>query len=255
MQKILIFVDQVSQTPTKDEIDTRREAQEIKNALLTLGYDPITSFFSLNLEKNIEILKSENWALVFNLVETLNSNIMIHIAPLLFELYNMKYSGGHSQALFITSDKGYAKKAFIDAKIRTADYYSKNSKRVSKTLIGRDVIVKPLNDEASSGITDLSIMKFSSAQEIKNYIKFHETLFVEEYIKGKEYNVSVMKIDGKITVLPIAQMQFIDFPASKPKILNYSSKWDEDSFEYKHTSRTFDYSDSSLMIELREITQ
>jgi D-alanine-D-alanine ligase len=233
MQKILIFVDQVSQTPTKDEIDTRREAQEIKNALLTLGYDPITSFFSLNLEKNIEILKSENWALVFNLVETLNSNIMIHIAPLLFELYNMKYSGGHSQALFITSDKGYAK----------------------KTLIGRDVIVKPLNDEASSGITDLSIMKFSSAQEIKNYIKFHETLFVEEYIKGKEYNVSVMKIDGKITVLPIAQMQFIDFPASKPKILNYSSKWDEDSFEYKHTSRTFDYSDSSLMIELREITQ
>ncbi|MBK5201220.1 MAG: ATP-grasp domain-containing protein [Spirochaetaceae bacterium] len=257
MQKILIFVDELSSDPTEDELDTQREAEEVKIALVDLGYDPIISQFSLNLEKNIEIIKSEPWALIFNLVETLNSNTMIHIAPLLFEIYNVKYSGGNSQSLFITSDKVYAKKTFRNSKIRTADYYWVNSKNVAGTLINKEVIVKPINDEASSGINDSSIMQFSSAEDIKNYIKDNQTLFIEEYIKGKEYNVSVMKIEGIVKVLPIAQMQFIDFPKDKPKILNYNSKWDEESFEYKHTIRTFKCSkrDSELMVEFSEITK
>lgn len=257
MKKILIFVDELSQTPSEDELDTQREAEEVKTALIKLGYDPIISQFSLNLEKNIELIKSESWSLIFNLVETLNSNKMIHIAPLLFEIYNAKYSGGNSQSLFITSDKVYAKRTFKNAKIRTADYYWINSKKISETLINQEVIVKPINDEASSGINDSSVMKFSSEEEIRNYIKNNQSLFIEEYLKGKEYNVSVMKIDGIIKVLPIAQMQFIDFPKDKPKILNYSSKWDEKSFEYKHTIRTFKCNeiDSELMIELSEITK
>jgi D-alanine-D-alanine ligase len=257
MKKILIFVDELSENPTKDEEDTLIEANEVKKALVSLGYEAIIRPFSLNLLKNIEIMEEEKWALIFNLVETLSSNTMIHIAPLLFENYNKKYSGGNSQAMFITSDKVFAKKTFKSAKIRSADYYYIKSKNVSSTLINKDVIIKPINDEASCGINDSSIMNFKNADELKKYIAKNPTLFVEEFINGKEYNVSVMKIDGCVKVLPIAQMQFIDFPKDKPKILNYKSKWEEESFEYKNTCRTFACSedDKELMIELNEITK
>lgn len=257
MKKILIFIDKLSQNPSEDELDTKREAQEVKKALTSLEYDSIIYEFSLNLEKNIELLKSEKWLFIFNLVESLNSNKMIHLAPLLFEINNFKYSGGNAHSLYISSDKVIAKKAIVNSKIRTPDYYYKDSKKVSDKLINREVIVKPINDEASRGIKDSSIKIFNSSNEIKCFIKKNSDLFIEEYINGKEYNVSVMIINNKITVLPIAQMQFIDFPKDKPKILNYKSKWNEESFEYIHTRRTFNCNegDVDLMVELKNITK
>jgi D-alanine-D-alanine ligase len=35
-------------------------------------------------------------------------------------------------------------------------------------------------------------------------------------------------------------MRFIDFPPDKPRIVDYSAKWDEDSFEYRNTVRSFE---------------
>jgi D-alanine-D-alanine ligase len=52
-------------------------------------------------------------------------------------------------------------------------------------------------------------------------------------------------------------MQYLEFPADKPRILNYASKWDPDSFEYSHTIRTFDLheSDKDLSVALSNITK
>jgi len=40
-------------------------------------------------------------------------------------------------------------------------------------------------------------------------------------------------------VLPIAEMTFVKYPEGKPRIMGYTAKWKEDSFEYTHTRRTF----------------
>jgi len=55
--------------------------------------------------------------------------------------------------------------------------------------------------------------------------------------------------------LPPAEIKFIDFPEGKPHILGYESKWDEDSFEYKNTVRTFEFeeSDKTLLSKLTKI--
>jgi D-alanine-D-alanine ligase len=35
-------------------------------------------------------------------------------------------------------------------------------------------------------------------------------------------------------------MRFIDFPPDKPRIVDYAAKWDEQSFEYRNTVRSFE---------------
>ncbi len=42
-----------------------------------------------------------------------------------------------------------------------------------------------------------------------------------------------------VCVLPVAEMRFEDFPADKPAIVGYAAKWHPDSFEYRHTVRSF----------------
>ena len=40
-------------------------------------------------------------------------------------------------------------------------------------------------------------------------------------------------------VLPVAEMEFVEFPSTKPAIVGYAAKWDADSFEYRNTVRSF----------------
>jgi len=55
--------------------------------------------------------------------------------------------------------------------------------------------------------------------------------------------------------LPVAEILFLDFPPDRPRILDYASKWEEESFAYTHTPRSFDLSTISpgLVEEMRRI--
>jgi len=255
--KVLLFMDKLSSSPSKDEEDTLLEAKEIEAALLRLGHSVVISSFSLNLERDNEIIDEERPNVIFNLVETLNSNSSLHLPSLIFEQRGLKYTGGNSASLFLTSDKVLCKKFLKKNRIPTAGFYYRGSTSISSKLIGKEVIIKPISDEASRGIDDDSIKIFKSKDEMKSFIDNNPNLFIENFIDGREYNVSVMSIDSKVTVLPIAEMKFVDFPSNKPKILNYSSKWEEESFEYKNTRRSFDVlpGDEELIAQLKSISK
>lgn len=255
--KILILIDKLSQFPTKDEEDTLIEANEVKSSLIKIGHNPIISYFSLNLEDNITDILKEKPDLIFNLVETLSGASTLHIAPLLFEKYKIKYTGGNSTSLLLTGNKIIGKLFLKSLNIKTPKFYYSTSNRVDPTLINNKVIVKEVDGEASLSIEDSSVKTFKSAKELKSFIKASPNVFVEQYIDGKEFNVSVMKIKSKIIILPIAQMLFKDFPKDKPQILNYKSKWDENSFEYNNTERTFDLEkkDTPLYKKMKTISK
>jgi D-alanine-D-alanine ligase len=57
-------------------------------------------------------------------------------------------------------------------------------------------------------------------------------------------------------VMPAAEMLYVDYPEDKPRILNFASKWDEDSFEYHNTIRSFELSkaDMRLVKKMNEIS-
>ncbi len=255
--KILIFIDKLSSSPTKDEEDTLIEANEVKSALVKLGHNVIISNFDFNLNNNLEIINKESPNLIFNLVETLEGSSTLHIAPLLFEKKEIKYTGGTSSSLFLTGDKILGKYFFKSLNIKYPKFYYKKSNKVSSSLINSKVIVKQIDQEASCGIDDNCVTTFKNSTEIRTFIKKNPNMFIEEYIEGKEFNVSVLSIDSKIIVLPIAKMEFNNFPKDKPQILNYKSKWDEDSFEYKNTNRTFNLinEDQALIKKMSDISK
>jgi D-alanine-D-alanine ligase len=68
--------------------------------------------------------------------------------------------------------------------------------------------------------------------------------FAEQFIDGREFNLSVLACQGGAEVLPPAEMRFIDYPAGKWKVVGYRAKWDEASFESLHTQRSFEFAKS-----------
>jgi ribosomal protein S18 acetylase RimI-like enzyme len=76
--------------------------------------------------------------------------------------------------------------------------------------------------------------------------------FAEGFVEGRELNVALLAGPGGPEVLPIGEIRFQDWPAGKPRIVNYAAKWQADSFEYGHTPRAFDLppEDAPLLAEL-----
>jgi D-alanine-D-alanine ligase len=65
--------------------------------------------------------------------------------------------------------------------------------------------------------------------------------FAERYIDGREFNLSVIAEDSGPRVLPPAEIQFVEYPEGKHRVVGYRAKWDEASFEYQHTQRCFSF--------------
>jgi D-alanine-D-alanine ligase len=55
--------------------------------------------------------------------------------------------------------------------------------------------------------------------------------------------------------LPPAEIIFEGYGTEKPRIVDYRAKWDESSYEYHHTSRSFSFGpqDTILVSELKAL--
>jgi D-alanine-D-alanine ligase len=87
------------------------------------------------------------------------------------------------------------------------------------------VIVKPAAEDASLGIDAGAVC--TSRKSLKRRIALMaeqwETVLVQEYVAGREFNVGFI---GK-TMLPISEITFDNMPEGSWPILTYASKWDE----------------------------
>ena len=62
---------------------------------------------------------------------------------------------------------------------------------------------------------------------------------IEDYIDGREFNISVLAGEKGPEVMPPAEMVFHNFEDDKPKIVDFKAKWEEGTFEYENTIREF----------------
>ncbi len=256
MDKAVILINKISETPTEDELDVLDQAAEVELALTAIGYSCEKIFMDLDLKQTANSLQAIKPRFVFNLVEGLEKKAnLIHLAPALLESLQIPYSGCRHESIFITSNKPLAKKILAFNGIDTPAYHLANA--FEELNDSATYIAKPLWEDASVGIDDSSV--FTG----KNLNKWNELkaawgndFFVEEFIDGREFNLSILGGGvGQARVLPPAEILFKDFPWNKPKILGYSAKWDKEAFEYINTPRTFNFSDSdkALLEELKAI--
>lgn len=239
MNKVVILINKMSSEPSQDELDVLDQATLVEETLEKLGYETEWLFTGINLASTSKKLLQMNPLFVFNLVESLDSDgKLIHLAPALLEHLKIPFAGCSAESIYVTGNKILAKKIMVSEGLPAPELwnFSVNNAVNPSALF----IAKPVMEDASVGITDENILP-GDREKIQEFLKAHQdtNYFFERYISGREFNISVLGGKKGPEILPIAEINFEDYPEDKPKIVGYQAKWDGDSFEYNHTNRSF----------------
>ena len=257
MKKAVILLNALPDDALPDELDVLDQACTVEDALDELQYESNRVFMDMNLDGCSNIIRDLAPDVVINLVENAGGRAdLIYLAPALLKTIGVPFTGCNTESMFITSNKLLAKKIMKAAGIPTPAWLEPDS--LSQINATGKWIVKPLWEDASVGITDENIITGGNDKLLDEFRrKYGDDFFIEEYIPGREFNISMLCDQTGPEVLPPAEMKFIGYPSEKPRIVGYAAKWDEKSFEYENTRRTFEFKDSDgpLLKELSRISQ
>jgi D-alanine-D-alanine ligase len=104
---------------------------------------------------------------------------------------------------------------------------------------GRKYIIKPIWEDGSLGITSDSVFECKPGFEAKLKGLDDAHWFIEDFIDGREFNISLLAGKDGPEVLPPAEIVFVNYDESRPRIIDFKAKWEIDSFEYINTVREF----------------
>ncbi|MBI5536928.1 MAG: D-alanine--D-alanine ligase [Deltaproteobacteria bacterium] len=257
--KIVVLHEVVPPEAPPDEQDVLVEVEMICTALRELGHEPYTVALGLDLDRTLREIQAHSPEIVFNMVETVcGDGGLIHLAPSLLDHMGMRYTGSPLDAIYVTTNKVLTKKLLEHAGIATPPWVTLEQASQGQVPFEGPYIIKPVWEDASIGLNDDSIAR--DRVRLSEVIPAHRArirgeLFVEGFVDGREFNLSVLEIDGAPVVLPPAEIRFIEFPEGKPRFVGYRAKWDEDSFEFRNTPRSFEFppEDAPLLSQLSHI--
>lgn len=240
------------------------QVQAVCDALRSLGHEPQSLPCTLNLDELRRDMEATKPDCVFNLVESLEGHgNLLPVVPALLDALRIPYAGCGTDALFLTSNKLLAKRTMHGAGLPTPSWVELSGGKVKTfgTLDGdRPLIVKSVWEHASIGIDENELVRGAGEDQIARMLLERALVmggacFGEAFVNGREFNLSLLAGPDGPKVLPPAEIDFSDFPAEKLRIVGYKAKWDEDSFEYHHTPRRFDFpaSDGPLLKELSRL--
>jgi len=228
-----------------------------------MGWEPVRATLHLNLAALAATLKATAPSFIFNLVESLEGDgRLIHIAASLLDTLGVVYTGAPADALYVTSNKRLAKRWLERWGMPTPESYSEADLRGADRPLGGRYILKSAWEHASIGLGPDSIVAPESSLELLAELERRLPAlggegFAESYVDGREFNISLLASAEGPEVLPPAEMRFVDYPPEKPKMVDYRAKWEEASFEFQHTRRSFDFPDGdrSLLLRLADLAR
>lgn len=241
-----------------DERDTLEQAALVARCLGTLGWRTETVALGLDLSA-LDRLLSPRPAVVFNLVEAIaGDGRLAPLAPAVLEHLGIPCTGTSAAALGVTTAKPASKTMLRAAGLPTPDWIAGGVATTAAADCDR-MIVKSVSEDASIGIdADSVVPAAAAAAEIaRRRARFGGEWFAEAYIDGREFNVGLLDGPDGTVVLPITEIEFLDYPDDRPRIVDYEAKWIGDSFAFSHTPRRFDLppGDASLLEELAALAR
>lgn len=183
---------------------------------------------------------------IFNLVESLpQREYDCNLVPALCEACGLPVTGNPTPALIIGYDKWLTKSILVASGVTCPRAVpvrpGENPADYLRRLPEPPLIVKPLEGDAGEGIDIDSVFNEHSPALVDKvreiHRRFNQPALVEQYISGREINVSILEVDGRPHVLPAAEIDFSAFPPGRPHVVGYAAKWLSDSFDYQHTPR------------------
>ena len=216
-----------------DEEDTVAAAEGVAAALERQGYasevirfEPATAMVDGLAKRHPEV--------VFNLVEALDGQAQgALLAPWLLARRQLRFSGNTFEGLLNTASKLLTKSLLAMNGISTPLLASASP---------GSVIVKPVWEHGSLGLDQHSVTSSAAFERLlaEREAALAGPCFAEAYIEGREFNISLLEQDGRVRVLPIQETVFVDWPANRPRIVDFEAKWAPDSAAYRNTPRRFE---------------
>jgi D-alanine-D-alanine ligase len=247
-KSVPIAVNELTEGARCDEVDVLVQAETVQRSLENLGYETFTVPYTENSEDLEKQFGGPDVTAVFNLVEAVRGeNALQYVAPLSFEMMGTPFTGNPSEALKKTTDKMLAKEMMKLADIPTPPYLSaqrnNNTGKIARFRDRKPMIFKPVHEDASVGIREDLIGPYTM-KEALDVLALLEgetgmTYMAEEYIEGREFNISLIESAGVPAILPLVEQDFSLLPSSSPRIVGYRAKWVEDSDEYASIPRNY----------------
>ena len=259
--RVAVVINAVPPGARPEERDLLVQAAAVEGALRRLGHR--TARLTATLDLSLLRRQLERWrpGAVFNLVEELDGRgSLIHLVPALLESLSLPRTGSSAAALLLTSHKILAKRTLSGGGLPTPAWLEAQGRRIEGVASWRPgpFIVKAVWEHASFGLDDGMVARSGSLAGLRRRIaaatsRFGREMFAESYVPGREFNVSLLAAPSGVEMLPPAEIEFVGFPAGKPRIVGYRAKWEKASFEFDHTPRrvAFPAADRKLLGRLR----
>ncbi|UCC71631.1 MAG: ATP-grasp domain-containing protein [Gemmatimonadota bacterium] len=206
----------------------REEYSEVARALRRAGYRARAVNLENDLRRLERVLKRNRPDVIFNLVEFFHDDAGLEAAVAgMYDVYRIAYTGAPPFALSLCQDKGLTKRVLQDHGVPTPRFKVFYEPKLPKRLgLRYPVIVKPVWEDASAGVTKDSVLYDSErlAERVEHVYQEYGAIIVEEFIVGRELHVSVWGNDQP-EVLPPVEFDFSELPPDYPPIISYSAKW------------------------------
>ena len=237
--KVLALFDAIAPTTMDQDLSAELKTEDWKTeanvlaALKELGH----TTEHLAIFDNLDLLQQKLQAfapdVIFNLADQFKNNRAFdqHIVSLL-AMQGLPFTGCGSTGLTLCKHKGISKKILGYHRIHVPEFVMiSRGKRIARPAkLKFPILVKPLKEEASYGISQASFVE--NDEQFKERVQFiHEKfdcdVIAEEYIAGRELYVSILG-NHRLQVFPIRELVFKEVPPDEPKIATYRAKWDEE---------------------------
>jgi len=233
--RVLVLFDTDGEPPAsqdyKKQIESTDEAEfDVARALIGKGHQVRMFGFRDNLEQLITGLRAEPFDVVFNLSERFRGESALdYTVAAVLEMLGIPYTGASSEGLMLARDKALTKKVFAYQGIRIPHFmvcpHRAQIQRPSDLRF--PLIVKPLDEDASVGIAQSSVVRDDDA--LKERVTFiHQRIktdaIVEEFIAGRELYIGVMGNDTPVSFPPI-EMVFGAETTVESRIATFKAKW------------------------------
>jgi D-alanine-D-alanine ligase len=228
---------------------------QIFSALQALGHKPTRFAVERDVRSLLNGVARGRPDLVFNICETFaNRNIFeVNVAAFL-ELMEVPFTGSGTGGLLLAQDKALAKKLFTFHRVPCPDFAVFHGDNLAPGgQLRFPLFVKPLRTDASIGVAPESLV--NNFQELIDRVRYVHSLgeaaIAEEYIEGRELYVGVLGGERPMA-LPVVELHFrAAYPKGRPRIADYTSKFEKSSPEFKGTRSAV----ARISAELRQRVQ
>ncbi|OVE74277.1 hypothetical protein BVX93_00260 [bacterium B13(2017)] len=255
---ITLLVDQGaypdSLIPNNGYKNNQSTEHHIIQALNKLGHTINIVGVDYNVDTIVKEINFNRPDLVFNLTEQFRNNRMLdkNIAALL-EMLDIPFTGTGPVGLTLCRNKALCKQILNSRKIQVPRFIvlPQNKKiRIPKSF-KYPLIVKPLLEDGSEGISNASLVKNQKALEERAKLvheNWNEAAIAEEFIEGRELYVSILG-NKRLTVFPPRELHFNNCEPGHPVMATYRVKWNPEF--RKHWDIQFNYAHIEKNLEIK----